>query len=71
MKQNWNKVNVDMVHLGWKDLRGGMHGSEKKSGDTNLEKRVRKLFHTFGYDESKELDRGVVPSKPPSIEMEL
>lgn len=48
-----------------------MHGSKKESGDANLEKRVRKLFCAFGYDKSKELDIGVVPSKLPSIEMEL
>ena len=64
VKQKLNKVNLDRVHLGWKDLRGGMHGSTRKNGDTQLEKRVRNLYRALGYDESKELAVGVVPPKP-------
>ncbi|KAL3799753.1 hypothetical protein HJC23_010403 [Cyclotella cryptica] len=71
VKQSLNKVNLDMVHLGWKDLRGGMHGSKRKNGDATLEKRVRNLFRALGYDESKELDVGVVPIKPSSVDTEL
>ena len=70
VKKKLNKVNLDQVHLGWKDLQGGMHGSKKKKGDTHLEKRVRSLFVSLGYDESKELDIGIVlPS--PSLSTEL
>ena len=51
-----NKVNADIVRLGWKDLRGGAHGSMKKTGDTQLEKLIRALFKALGYDESLELE---------------
>ena len=39
-----------------KDLRGGAHGSMKKTGDTQLEKLIRALFKALGYDESLELE---------------
>ena len=51
-----NKVNTDIVRLGWKDLRGGAHGSMKKAGDTQLEELIRALFKELGYDESLELE---------------
>mmetsp|Transcript_37613 Transcript_37613/g.81975 ORF Transcript_37613/g.81975 Transcript_37613/m.81975 type:complete len:437 (+) Transcript_37613:104-1414(+) len=54
-----NKVNTDIVRLGWKDLRGGMHGSMKKEGNTDLEKKVKELFKALGYDESKEVEEQV------------
>ena len=44
------------LKLGWKDLHGGMHGSMKKEGDKDLEKKVRVLFHEFGYNVTAELD---------------
>ena len=56
VEQTENKVNTGIVKLGWKDLRGGAHGSMKKGGDTTLEKQIRTLFKEFGYDESKELE---------------
>ena len=56
VEQNENKVNTDIVKLGWKDLRGGAHGSMKKDGDTHLEKRIKSLFKELGYDESLELE---------------
>lgn len=64
VKQKLNKVNMDQVHLGWKDLRGGMHGSKRRNGDATLEKKVRNLYKALGYDESQELEVGVVLSKP-------
>jgi hypothetical protein len=56
VEQSENKVNTGIVRLGWKDLRGGAHGSMKKDGDTTLEKRFRNLFKEFGYDESNEVE---------------
>jgi hypothetical protein len=67
VQQKLNKVNLDQVHLGWKDLRGGMHGSKRKKSD--LEKRVRNLYRVLGYDESKELDLGFVLPQPSSTDL--
>jgi hypothetical protein len=64
VKQQLNKVNLDQVHLGWRDLHGGMHGSKRKNGDTTLEKKVRNLYKVLGYDERQELEVGVVLPKP-------
>ena len=61
VKQSLNKVNIDMVRLGWKDLRGGVHGSKRRNGDATLEKKVRNLYRALGYDESQELDVGIMP----------
>ena len=61
VKQSLNKVNIDMVQLGWKDLRGGVHGSKRRNGDATLEKKVRNLYRALGYDESQELDVGIMP----------
>ena len=68
VKQTLNQVNLNQVHLGWKDLRGGMHGSKRKNGDTGLERRVKNLYRSLGYDESQELDVGIVP-KPVNSEL--
>lgn len=67
VQQKLNKVNLDQVQLGWKDLRGGMHGSKRKKSD--LEKRVRNLYRVLGYDESKELDVGFVLPQPSSTDI--
>lgn len=63
-----NKVNADTVRLGWKDLRGGAHGSMKKTGDTQLEKLIRALFKALGYDESLELEEAPYTVDPISHE---
>lgn len=63
VEQSENKVNTDIVRLGWKDLRGGAHGSMKKDGDADLEKRIRSLYKEFGYDESQEHEEA--PSMDP------
>uniref|UniRef100_A0A6T7K8R2 Sulfotransferase domain-containing protein n=1 Tax=Attheya septentrionalis TaxID=420275 RepID=A0A6T7K8R2_9STRA len=54
IEQTENRINLDLVSLTWEDLKGGMHGSQRKQGDASLEKAVRKLFKEFGYDPSKE-----------------
>lgn len=46
-----NKVNKNQVRLGWNDLRGGVHGSEREEGDRLLEGRVKNLFMAVMYDE--------------------
>ena len=46
-----SKVNTNQVRLGWKDLRGGMHGSKRKDGDRVLEGRVKNLFIALRYVE--------------------
>jgi hypothetical protein len=55
VKQSLNKVNIDIVRLGWKDLRGGVHGNKRRNGD------VKNLYRALGYDESQDLDVGVMP----------
>lgn len=49
--------------LGWKDLRGGMHGSKRKTGNKDLEQKFRRLFHSFGYDETLESEEIVKGSE--------
>ncbi|KAL7537656.1 hypothetical protein ACHAXR_007981 [Thalassiosira sp. AJA248-18] len=51
VEQKLNKVNKDQVRLGWKDLRGGMHGSKRKDGDRILEGRIKNMFLAFIYDQ--------------------
>jgi hypothetical protein len=71
VKQCLNKVILDMVHLGWNDHCGEMQGSKSKNGDATLEKGEMNLFCALGYDESKELDVGVVPIKPGTMMMKF
>lgn len=52
VEQKLNKVNKDQVKLGWKDLRGGMHGSRREEGDRTLERQIKNLFRAFKYYES-------------------
>jgi len=52
VEKKLNRVNEGKVRLGWMDLRGGAHGSRRKGDDRTLERRVRKLFSSFGYDET-------------------
>jgi len=58
LKQEENKVNTKQVQLGWKDLRGGQHGSHKTMGNRDLEKKILLLFHAFGYDTTQESEEG-------------
>lgn len=48
------QVNKGQIQLGWNDLRGGMHGSTRRKGNTDLEKQVKALFKKFGYDATVE-----------------
>ena len=57
-----NKLNKDFVTLGWNDLRGGMHGSRKNVGNTDLEMKVKGLFKALGYDETLIEEEAKVPN---------
>lgn len=50
MESTKHKVNLGQVSLTWKDLHGGMHGSTRPKGEKSLEKSIRALFQTLGYD---------------------
>jgi hypothetical protein len=49
--------------LGWKDLRGAMHGSKRKPNNKDLEHKFREMFHAFGYDEAEESEEIVEGSE--------
>lgn len=49
MVSNKNRYNKGQLSLDWDDLLGGEHGSSKKIGDRDLQKRVKKLAHKLGY----------------------
>ena len=49
MKSTENRYNTGLVSLQWDDLMGGKHGSKKKSGDEDLQKRIKRLTRTLGY----------------------
>eukprot|EP00814_Leptocylindrus_danicus_P020437 CAMPEP_0116009214 /NCGR_PEP_ID=MMETSP0321-20121206/3304_1 /TAXON_ID=163516 /ORGANISM="Leptocylindrus danicus var. danicus, Strain B650" /LENGTH=324 /DNA_ID=CAMNT_0003478143 /DNA_START=125 /DNA_END=1099 /DNA_ORIENTATION=- len=49
MKSTENSYNKGLVSLDWDDLLGGKHGSKKKEGDRNLQKRAKKLARNLGY----------------------
>ena len=44
-----NKYNRGLLSLDWDDLLGGRHGSQKKEGDRDLQKRLKKMAAEFGY----------------------
>ncbi len=50
MKSTENRYNTGLVSLSWDDLLGGKHGSRKKSGDDDLQKRIKRLTLNLGYD---------------------
>lgn len=50
MKSTKNRYNTGLVSLYWNDLLGGKHGSRKKVGDQDLQKRIKRLTHDLGYD---------------------
>mmetsp|Transcript_2191 Transcript_2191/g.3783 ORF Transcript_2191/g.3783 Transcript_2191/m.3783 type:complete len:428 (+) Transcript_2191:29-1312(+) len=50
MKSTENRYNTGLVSLHWGDLLGGKHGSRKKAGDEDLQKRIRRLTQNLGYD---------------------
>lgn len=54
MKSIKHKVNVGQVILKWEDLKGGIHGSERKKGDTSVESSIRDLTKKLGYDPSQD-----------------
>jgi len=49
MTSTENRYNTGLVSLRWDDLLGGKHGSRKKSGDEDLQKRIKRLTQTLGY----------------------
>ena len=50
MKSTENRYNTGLVSLRWDDLLGGKHGSRKKAGDEDLQKRIWRLTQNLGYD---------------------
>lgn len=54
MESTKHKVNEGQVSLTWEDLKGGMHGSQRKKGDTAVESSVRSLTKKLGYDPSQD-----------------
>lgn len=53
MKSTENRYNTGLVSLSWDDLLGRKHGSRKKSGDEDLQKRIKRLTLNLGYDADK------------------
>lgn len=49
-----NKRNTELLSLKWEDLRGGLHGSHRSGGDTTLERQIRQLTKTLGYNPDQE-----------------
>ena len=45
-----NTRNTGVFNFTWNDLQGGLYGSSKKQGDRTIEKQVRGLTRTLGYD---------------------
>ena len=50
MQSTKHKVNVGLLSLKWEDLRGGVHGSQRSKGDKTVERQIRDLTKTLGYD---------------------
>jgi len=48
-KSKANLYNKGQLSLDWDDLLGGRHGSKKKAGDRDLQKRIKKLAVKLGY----------------------
>lgn len=49
MKSTENRYNTGLVSLQWDDLLGEKNGSTKKSGDKDLQKRMKRLTQNLGY----------------------
>lgn len=49
-----NKRNIEVLSLKWEDLRGGLHGSRRSEGDKTVERQVRELTKTLGYNPDQE-----------------
>jgi hypothetical protein len=49
-----NKRNTELLSLKWEDLHGGLHGSRRSEGDTTVERQIRELTKTLGYNPDQE-----------------